>query len=139
MTANSNCSTHGGTFWIWIDLRFYSDHKHFVALIIRCTKYFECLIFGHYCVSEILLTSKFSQTTVLYKIFEISNECLFLRGAYFHGVLINTCNFFVVCSCVGMVYFRPRGYFSTNFSPMFSTTRDTVSNRSIVANPRPPT
>ena len=26
MTANSNCSTHGGTFWIWIDLRFYSDH-----------------------------------------------------------------------------------------------------------------
>ena len=63
MTANSNCSTRGDTFW---DLRFYSDRKYFVALIIRCRKYFECLIFGHHCASEIVLTPKFSQTTVLY-------------------------------------------------------------------------
>ena len=111
MTANSNCSTCDGTFWIWIYLRFYSDHKYFIALIIRCTKYFKCLIFGHYCASKILLTLKFSQTTVLYKIFEISNECLFLRGVYFHWVLINTCNFFVACSCVGTVYFRTKVIF----------------------------
>ena len=111
MTANSNCSTCGGTFWIWIYLWFYPDHKYFVAFIIRCTKYFDRLIFGHYCVSEILLTPKFFQTTVLYKMFEISDECLLLRGAYFHGVLINTCNYFVACSCVGTVYFRPKVIF----------------------------
>ena len=23
-------------------------------------------------------------------------------GAYFHGVLINACNFLIACSCVGM-------------------------------------
>ena len=65
MTANSNCSTRGDTFRIWIDLRFYSDRKYFVALIIRCRKYFKCLIFGHHCTSEIFLTPKFSQITVL--------------------------------------------------------------------------
>ena len=64
MTANSNCSTRGDTFWIWIDLRFYSDCKYFVTLIIRCRKYFECLIFGHHCASEIFLTPKLSKTTV---------------------------------------------------------------------------
>ena len=45
-------------------------------------------------MSEILLMPKFFQTTILYKMFEISDKCLLLRGAYFHGVLINTCNFF---------------------------------------------
>ena len=44
-------------------------------------------------------------------------------GAYFHGVLINACNF---CSGVqlcrnglAVIYFRPRGSFSANFSPLF--------------------
>ena len=32
----------------------------------------------------------------------IFEGCLFLRGAYFHGVLINTRNFLVARSCVEM-------------------------------------
>ena len=36
----------------------------------------------------------------------IKHQCLFSKlaarmGAYFHGVLINACNFLVACSCVG--------------------------------------
>ena len=36
-------------------------------------------------------------------IFEISsqNGCLFLKGAYFHGVLISACNILVARGCVG--------------------------------------
>ena len=73
----------------------------------------------------------------------IFEGCLFLRGAYFHGVLILACNFLVVGSCVERIssaYFRPRGSFSANFCPLFIAflQPDTVSNRSIVANPRPP-
>ena len=59
------------------------------------------------------------------------------RGAYFHGVLINTCNFLVYSvqlfgSELAAIYFRPRGFFSADFCPMFTAffrTRDTVSNR----------
>ena len=65
MTDNSNCSTvHMVTLHLLVDLRFYSDRKYFIALIIRCRKHFECLIFGHHCASEIFLTPKFPQTTV---------------------------------------------------------------------------
>ena len=39
-------------------------------------------------------------------------------GAYFHRMLINACNFLVMCSCVGtLIYFRPRGS-SANFCSM---------------------
>ena len=52
MMANSNCNTH------IIDLGFYSDRKYFVALIICCRKYFECLIFGHHWASEIFFNTE---------------------------------------------------------------------------------
>ena len=56
-------------------------------------------------------------------IFKISsqNGCLFSSGAYFHGVLINTCNFLAACSCVGrlaVIYFMPRCSFSA-LCPVF--------------------
>ena len=35
----------------------------------------------------------------------------FQRGAYFHGVLINTCNFLVARSCVGRVILGLEGLF----------------------------
>ena len=47
--------------------------------------------FPIYLLSASLHYRKFSQ-----------NGCLFLRGAYFHGVLINTCNILAARSCVGM-------------------------------------
>ena len=60
-------------------------------------------------------------------IFEISsqNGCLFSRGAYFHGVLMNACNFLVarnliVWERISCAYFRPRGSFSANFCPIFT-------------------
>ena len=51
--------------------------------------------------------------------------CIFSKlaarmGAYFHGVLINGCNFLVACSCVEnklvVIYLRPR---CSNFCPVF--------------------
>ena len=45
--------------------------------------------------------------------------CLFLKGAYFHGVLINASNFLLACSCVGMIFFRPSGSFFANSCSMF--------------------
>ena len=52
-------------------------------------------------------------------IFEISSQdgCLFLRGAYFHGVLINGCNFLAVYSCVDRLAVIYLGTF--NFCSMF--------------------
>ena len=68
-------------------------------------------------------------------IFEISsqNGCLFLRGAYFHGVLINTCDFLLACSCD---IFSPRRSFPA-LSNAYSCSRigNTVGNRSIDATP----
>ena len=47
----------------------------------------------------------------------------FLRGAYFHGVVINACNFLIVCAVVweriSCAIFRPSGSFPANFCPMF--------------------
>ena len=72
--------------------------------------------------------------------------CLFSKFAakmsvYFHGVLINACNFLVafmqLCgSRLAVIYFRSRVSFLSDVYD-FSTTRDIVSNRSIVANPTP--
>ena len=49
------------------------------------------------CIIVTLIPMHIKQTCKLNK-----NGCLFLRGACFHGVLINTCNFLVACSCVGV-------------------------------------
>ena len=66
----------------------------------------------------------------------ILEGCLFWRGAYFHGVLINSFNFLVACSSVrtNKLVVRPRVSFLLISVHSFSTTRDTVRNRSIIAN-----
>ena len=56
---------------------------------------------------------------------DIKHQCLFsklaARCACFHGVLINVCNFLVVCSCVETNWLCCilGGYFSANFCPVF--------------------
>ena len=39
--------------------------------------------------------------SIIQTVISSQNGCLFLRGAYFHGVLINACNILAAVSQVG--------------------------------------
>ena len=90
---------------------------------------YTCLVFIwphpcflHYCKVR-YRKIRILSTSAYFKIGS-QNGCLFSKGAYFHGVLINTCNFLVslivvVWEQISCVYFKPRGSFSATFCPLF--------------------